>query len=216
MEDGTLVTVGKAGTKVYKAYKTDDTGWRYIYTLVPADGTGRKRYRVKEGTLRPVVSASTETVNTSRGQVRRPKSFRSQYPEFSGCTRRAYIGKDWVFKVAKYPGDNYKNRVEAARYAVQTGMPEEKAAEVFGQDAVSSAIGRYRDVPIAECHLLPDGVLMMERVKSVNNLNGYEGADQLTYAQMRELGYQRPDWAAKVDCEQIGYNRNGELVAYDL
>lgn len=215
MEDGTLVTVGKAGTKVYKAYKTDDTGWRYRYTLVPADGTGRKRYRVSDANLRPVVSARVEAVTTSMGKVRRPKSFRSRYPEYSGCTRRAYIGKDWVFKVAKYPGDNYKNRVEAARYAVQTGMPEEKASEVFGRDAIRALL-RYRDVPIAECHLLPDGVLMMERVKSVNNLNVHEGADQLTVDEMRKFGYKRPDWAGSVDCGQIGYNRNGELVAYDL
>lgn len=215
MEDGTLVTVGKTGTKVYKAYKTDDSGWQYLYTLVPADGLGRKRYRVKHSQVRPAVSTKVEEVNTSRGRVRRPKSFRSQYPEYSGCTRRAYIGKEWVFKVAKYAGDNYKNRVEAAQYAAQTGMPEEKIVTTFGADA-ARALTRYEGVPIAECHLLPDGVLMMERVKSVNNLNEHEGADELTPEEKRKLGYKRPSWAYSVDCEQIGYNRNGELVAYDL
>lgn len=214
MEDGTLVTFGATGRVVYKAYRTEDSGWRTRYTLIPVDG-GRKRYRVLEHQVRPYVAPDAPSVRTSRGYVSRPKTFRSRYPEYSGCTRRAYIGKDWVFKVAKYPGDNYKNRVEAARYAVQTGMPEEKAAEVFGRDAVRALL-RYRDVPIAECHLLPDGVLMMERVKSVNNLNEHEGADQLTHEEMRKLGYKRPDWAGSVDCGQIGYNRNGELVAYDL
>jgi len=215
MKDGTLVTVGKTGTKVYKAYRTDDTGWRYLYTLVPADGIGRKRYRVQETKLAPAVSAQVEVANTSRGQVRRPKSFRSRYPVYSGCTRRTYVGKDWVFKVAKYPGDNYKNRVEAARYAAQTGVPEDKIAATFGADAHRSLI-RWRDVPIAECHLLPDGVLMMERVRPVHNLNAEEGADELTWAEKGNLGYRRPEWASAVDCEQIGYNRHGELVAFDL
>jgi hypothetical protein len=215
MEDGTLVTVGKTGTKVYKAYKTDDTGWRYLYTLVPADGVGRKRYRVLETKMRPFVSAKVEEVHTSRGRVRRPKSFRSQYPEYSGCTRRAYIGKEWVFKVAKYAGDNYKNRVEAARYAAQTGMPEDKIMTTFGADA-ARALTRYEGVPIAECHLLPDGVLMMERVKPIYNLNADEGADMLTNEERRKRGYERPSWAGAVDCEQIGYNRNGDLVAFDL
>jgi hypothetical protein len=215
MKDGTLVTVGKTGAKVYKAYRTDDPGWRYMYTLVPADGTGRKRYRVGESALRPVVSAKAETVDTSVGRVRRPKSFRSRYPEYSGCTRRAYIGKEWVFKVAKYVGDNYKNRVEAAQYAAQTGMPEDKIVTTFGADA-ARALNRWRDVPIAECHLLPDGVLMMERVKPVNNLNKHEGADELTAEERFKLGYKRPEWEGAVDCGQIGYNRKGELVAFDL
>lgn len=214
MKDGTRVQYGKTGTKVYRAYRSDDNGWRYLYTLVPEDG-GRKRYRVRETLLRPVVSSNRESIKTSAGLVSRPKSFRSQYPEFSGCTRRAYVGKNWVFKVAKYPGDNHKNRVEAAQYAVQTGMPKEKATEVFGQDAVRALL-RYEGVPIAECHLLPDGVLVMERVKSVNNLNEHEGADELTRQEKAELGYMRPEWANDVDCEQIGYNRKGELVAYDL
>lgn len=215
MEDGTLVTVGKTGTKVYKAYRTDDTGWHYLYTLVPADGTGRKRYRVKHANLAPAVSARVEVANTSQGRVRRPKSFRSRYPVYSGCTRRSYIGKDWVFKVAKYPGDNYKNRVEAARYAAQTGMHEDKIVTTFGADA-ARALTRWRDVPIAECHLLPDGVLMMERVRPVYNLNADEGADMLTAEERSKLGYKRPEWEGAVDCGQIGYNRKGELVAFDL
>lgn len=213
MEDGTLVTFGASGTVVYKAYRTDDAGWDYRYTLVPVNG-GRKRYRVTSYAVRPYVAPEVPPVNTSRGSVKRPKTFR-RYSEYSGCTRRAYVGREWVFKVAKYAGDNYKNRVEAAQYAVQSGMSTELATEKYGADAVQS-LSRYRGVPIAECHLLPDGVLMMERVKSVNNLNEHEGADQLSYTERQKLGYQRPFWASSVDCEQIGYNAKGELVAYDL
>src|SRR6185369_1645673 len=140
MIDGTLVTVGKTGTKVYKAYKSDDSDWVYLYTLVPADGIGRKRYRVRQTEIRPAISAKAETVNTSVGRVRRPKSFRTQYPEYSGCTRRTYVGKEWVFKVARYPGDNYKNRVEAARYAAQTGMHEDRIVTTFGADAARALV----------------------------------------------------------------------------
>jgi hypothetical protein len=213
MEDGTLVTFGASGTVVYKAYKLDDPAWDYRYTLVPVNG-GRKRYRVMSYQLRPYVAPEVPPVNTSRGSVKRPKTFR-RYSEYSGCTRRAYIGREWVFKVAKYAGDNFKNRVEAAHYAVQSGMSTELATVKYGLDAVRS-LSRYRDVPIAECHLLPDGVLMMERVKSINNLNADEGADMLSHDEKRKLGYKRPPWANYVDCEQIGYNAKGELVAYDL
>jgi len=215
MIDGTLVTVGKTGTKVYKAYKSDDSDWVYLYTLVPADGIGRKRYRVRQTEIRPAISAKAETVNTSVGRVRRPKSFRTQYPEYSGCTRRTYVGKEWVFKVARYPGDNYKNRVEAARYAAQTGMHEDRIVTTFGADA-ARALVRWAKVPIAECHLLPDGVLMMERVEPVYNLNSEEGADELSREELEARNYRRPNWAGAVDCEQIGYNRQGELVAFDL
>jgi hypothetical protein len=214
MQDGTEVMYGKHGTTVYKAYRQGGD-WNYRYTLVPVNG-GRKRYGVPSHEIRPVVEASQRvSARTSAGLVNRPKSFRSRYPEYSGCTRRAYVGKEWVFKVAKYPGDNYKNRIEAAQYAVQTGMGLDKARQTFGTDAVH-ALRRWEGVPIAECHLLPDGVLMMERVKSVNNLNADEGADEINYDEQRKLGYRRPAWAGAVDCDQIGYNRKGELVAYDL
>jgi hypothetical protein len=213
MEDGTLVTFGASGTVVYKTYRVDDPGWDYKYTLVPVNG-GRKRYRVTAYNLRPYVAPEVPPVNTSRGSVKRPKTFR-RYSEYSGCTRRAYVGREWVFKVAKYAGDNFKNRVEAAHYAVQSGMSAPEAIKKFGEDAVMR-LRRYEGVPIAECHLLPDGVLMMERVKSINNLNADEGADMLSHEEKRKFGYRRPEWARHVDCEQIGYNTKGELVAYDL
>src|SRR3954470_10479843 len=130
MKDGTLVTYGSRGTVVYRAYKTDDSGWRYLYTLVPVKG-GRKRYRVGETQMRAHVEPEVEPIRTSSGPVRRPKTFRTRYPEYSGCTRRSYIGPEWVYKVAKYPGNNLKNAIEAARYAMQTGTPEEEAVTRF-------------------------------------------------------------------------------------
>jgi hypothetical protein len=214
MKDGTLVTYGAHGTVVYKAYKTDDNSWRYRYTLVPVKG-GRKRYRVTQLQMRAYVAPEVEQIRTSAGLIQRPKTFRTRYPEYSGCTRRSYVGRDWVFKVAKYAGNNLKNAVEAARYAMQTGTPEEDAITRFGLDAVRGA-KRYESVPIAECYLLSDGVLMMERVRPVYNLNAQEGADQLTRAELDKLGYRPPDWVGMVDCEQVGYTTKGELVAYDL
>ncbi len=215
MQDGTLVRY-RTGKIVYKAYDTSDRDdWRRLYTLVPVNG-GRKRYRVPGLDIRASWSDEVKPVKTSAGKVRRPKSF-NKLPEYSGCTRRAFIGPRWVFKLEKWAGDgNYKNRVEAARYAIQTGMDQVAAVERFGADAVAKATTRYKDVPIAECHLLEDGVLMMERVRSINNLNSQDGAEQLTRAELESLGYRRPAWAGNVDCEQIGYNRKGELVAYDL
>lgn len=216
MEDGTLVRL-RTGKIVYKAYvDRSASGWHRLYTLVPASGAGRKRYRVRHVQLRPHWDEEPKPVNTSAGKVRRPKTF-SRLPEYSGCTRRTHVGPKWVFKLEKYPGGgNYKNRVEAAKYALQTGMSQERVAKKFGEDAARTAETRYGQVPIAECHLLPDGVLMMERVRPVYNLNSEEGAEQIPRDELAQLGYQRPDWASHVDCEQIGYNTKGELVAFDL
>lgn len=216
MKDGTLVRY-RTGKVVYQAYREpgliDD--WRHKYTLVPVNG-GRKRYRVSQYDVRANWSDEVKPIKTSAGKIRRPKSF-NKLPEYSGCTRRAFIGKHWVFKLEKWAGDgNYKNRVEAARYAIQTGMGEVAAVERFGADAVAEATTLYKDVPIAECHLLEDGVLMMERVRSVNNLNVCDGAEELSREERLKLGYRRPAWAGNVDCEQIGYTHAGDLVAFDL
>ena len=62
-------------------------------------------------------------------------------------------------------------------------------------------------IPTAECweetdhSVNKDGlsVLIMEKVK-------------VTFANYKDM----PDWVGSVDCGQVGYNRKGELVAYDL
>lgn len=62
-------------------------------------------------------------------------------------------------------------------------------------------------IPVAECwhqddySITPKGVptLIMEKVEHC----------KLDYRDM-------PDWVGSVDCAQVGYNKKGELVAYDL
>lgn len=50
---------------------------------------------------------------------------------------------------------------------------------------------------MARCKLLRSGLLVMERVKPVR---GWKGL---------------PEWTYGVDCCQVGYRKNGDLVAYD-
>lgn len=52
--------------------------------------------------------------------------------------------------------------------------------------------------------VVPEGmdVLVMEKVD-------IHGVSHLGYKDM-------PDWVGSVDCAQVGYDRNGRLVAYDL
>lgn len=215
MEDGTKVTF-KNGNTVYKAYRADDRGWRYVYTLVSIT-TGRKRYKVRSEDIRIYVPEDVAPVLTTRGRVRRPKSFR-KLQELSGSQRHTYIHKKWVYKLERrgcsITGYS-RNAVEAARYALQTGMTVPEARPKFGDRNVEEA-EYYSDVPIAECYLLPDGILMMERVRPVYNLNCQAGGDILSVEEAKNLGYKTPKWAGKVDCTQIGYNHRDELVAYDL
>ena len=58
-------------------------------------------------------------------------------------------------------------------------------------------------IPVAKCHMTGSGdiyVLEMEQVAPVKNPYSPE----------------YPDWVSLVDCGQVGHDKNGELVAYDL
>lgn len=56
--------------------------------------------------------------------------------------------------------------------------------------------------PLARCHGIPESfILIME----------YVDADYILHVPVNE----RPDWVGFVDCAQVGYNKAGELVAYD-
>lgn len=215
MKDGTLVMF-KTSAKVYRAYR--DAGasdWRYRYTLVPLDG-GRKHYRVTSDTIRPYTPERVPPVETTRGSVKRPKGFR-RLPEFSGSTRHTYIGKNWVYKLERLGREtSTRNRIEAALWLLQEGKRTfHELVEEFGYAVARSAQAFHDEgVPVAECHLLSDGTLMMERVRPVWNLQS--DGEQLTYTELKERGYREPRWASMVDCNQIGYTDKGKLVAYDL
>lgn len=213
MKDGTRVTLG-SGSKVYKAFlATGQRDWNRKYTLVP-EGGGRKRYQVSEDKIVQFVPMpGIPIAHTSVGSVRRPKSFR-KFKAFSGGCRKTHIGKNWVFKIQHSAGDFYNAR-EAALYQYQQGMPMAEIIAKFGEHAARS-IEYYKDVPVAECYLLKDGVLMMERVRPVYNLNCASGADQLTLAELDKLGFKEETWMYRVDSDQIGYDRHNRVVAYDL
>jgi hypothetical protein len=215
MKDGTLV-VFKTGKIVYKAYRANSNDWRHRYNLIPENGVGRNRYQVNYDDIRAYVPSDVAPASTSKGRVKRPKNFRS-LPEYSGSTRHTYVGKKWVYKLERrgaYIREG-RNAIEAARYALQSGMPEAIVTAKFGYDTVREA-HYFDDVPIAECYLLEDGILMMERVRPVYDLNRDESGQELTWEERKKLGYREPRWAGKVDCNQIGYTAAGKLVAYDL
>ena len=61
---------------------------------------------------------------------------------------------------------------------------------------------RGHDIPLAKCRLhKPSGVLIMEYVE-----NARFSTDE---------DHDLPDWVNSIDCQQVGYNRKGELVCYD-
>ena len=65
---------------------------------------------------------------------------------------------------------------------------------------ISRETGKTGEIPVADCHLDDEYmVLWMERVEPwVTGMTNY------------------PDWAWQVDGFQVGYDREGTLVAYDL
>lgn len=214
IKDGTKVTYG-GGATVYRAYHS--TGQYYFntkYTLV-AEITGRKRYRVPEAKLRLYSDTRVSPVQTSRGSVSRPSYYR-RLPVFSGNNRHTHIGTHWVYKTPRGEYGEFRNQIEACLYQIQSGkITSEEAVQRFGAKVAREA-EYYSDVPIAECHLMEDNTLVMERVMPVNNLNSRQGADEMTPEERRKRGFRRPDWSDRVDCEQIGYTRDDKLVAYDL
>ena len=57
--------------------------------------------------------------------------------------------------------------------------------------------GSFFHGKLARCKLAPSGILVMELVK--------------TRVHEEDL----PEWATYIDCAQVGYNHQGQLVAYD-
>ena len=92
-------------------------------------------------------------------------------------------------------------------YVVKVPINGESFAANSREARTSEADNPY--TPVAECYhdtvydVDPDGVsvLVMEKLN-------FEGVPR----SYRDL----PDWVGSVDCGQVGYNRKGELVAYDL
>lgn len=216
------------GTKV--AYRGGDTpyeailttaGWRERKFTIVSMKTGRKRYNVPEKDLiKWDERTPIKAVQTSLGRVRRPKTWRD-LDCFSGGARKTFIDQEWVYK--RGHGDWGRERciVEAARYAVQSGkMTMDQVKDKWGT-SVYDDLKYYSEVPVAECYLLEDGTLMMERVTPIRSLQAGEGAPSMSAEERNKRGFGYggsavPAWANHVDSQQIGLTRKGELVAYDL
>jgi len=119
------------------------------------------------------------------------------WPCNTGGTRRAYIGEEWVYKVPR--SDGWCNP--------RWGLEQNELEASIYQDMVDGVEVR---VPVAECYLLPDGVLKMRRVHTVNNIVGVADTPREEYLEMH-----LPTWVNYVDSDQVGY-LEGELVAYDV
>lgn len=209
----------RGGSTKYEAIQTS-RGWgERKFTLVSLT-TGRKRYNVPERDLtkweeRVPVSA----VKTSKGRVRRPGNWKS-LESFAGGARRTWIGEKWVFKKGHSDWGEERCAIEACRYFIQSGGSARAAEEKFGRNIVKEAEW-YAEVPVAECYLLEDGTLMMERVLPIRSLQCDSGAPSMEPEERERLGFGYggsawPKWADIIDSGQVGINTTGELVAYDL
>lgn len=210
----------RGGNTEYKATLVDN-GWRARKYVLESVKTGRKRYAVPEEDLTPWAErVPPKAVKTSLGRVRRPQGWKG-LPAFSGGARRTYIGEKWVFKKGHSSWGVERCMVEAARYAVQSGKLDLEGVEARYGRSVAREVEDYDEVPIAECYLLEDGTLMMERVLPIQSLQAGSGAPSMTAEERSAKGYGYggkaiPRWANQIDSQQIGINRHGDLVAYDL
>jgi hypothetical protein len=104
-----------------------------------------------------------------------------------GCSRSVYRHGNYVIKL---PLDDYgisANAREAHRW---------------------KKYGYSGEIPYARCRLLPNsGILVMEYARYT--IPGKTLPDGFVPYE------EAPDWTKWVDCQQVGYNRTGRLVAYD-
>lgn len=198
-------------------------GWdEYKYTITSVK-SGRNKFNVPERDLTLVSERiPVKSVKTTKGRVRRPNNWKT-LNSFAGGARRTWIGEKWVFKKGHGGLGEERCMVEACRYFLQsngTSADAVRAAEAkFGAGIVSEA-QEYHDVPVAECYLLEDGTLMMERVLPVRSLQRGSGAPSMNEEERIKYGFYGgngyPDWTYKIDSAQVGITDKGELVAYDL
>lgn len=193
---------GRAHYTAIHTGRAEGGTWQFQYTLIPLKG-GTKRHLVEENDLHEVLNIKGAEVQTSVGKVKVP-DFR-RYRTASGGTRRTYLGPKWVFKRPLGDWGHNRNEVEAARWALTQG----ESIDHFSEKAQDEVRRYYQDVPVAECYLLADGTLMMERVRTIYNIAGKNDVS-------RDERPAYPDWVCRVDSDQIGFNRHNEIVAYDL
>jgi hypothetical protein len=109
----------------------------------------------------------------------------------SGSTRDAYLSKcgKWVVKVPRDPVFQAENQSEAVTFRMSY-----------------HGINPFNDICYAKCRLFTfHGVdlVIMEAVEIIEHPAWHEAPLDL------------PEWVDWLDARQAGYNRRGELVAYD-
>lgn len=126
-------------------------------------------------------------------------------PSREGTTRKVHMGTEWVYKVPKFDWGRGQNIFEANTWLRGKGLPlldpNEGAAYV----------------PVAECHLLLDGTLMMERVRTIRDIGwdtGHDWRQNNPDVPGAEDVIPKEFWSC--DSAQCGYDRHGEIVLYDI
>lgn len=82
----------------------------------------------------------------------------------------------------------------------------------YGMTQCSREERAYRD------HQAGEGIIPMARTEVKTTENGYVYCESARVKPVffRMTDPQRPDWADLIDCAQVGYTKDGQLVAYDL
>lgn len=132
------------------------------------------------------------------------RGYLSRYEKWlAGMTRAVYLDEEMqlVYKVPLSRHGVYFNELEEA-VANQRGFDD-------GRDV------HLRHIPMAMC-ILDKGVLVMEMVKVDVKPTLTCGVRRCQHTICQDIYQQYPNWVWDVDHGQVGYNCNGDLVAYDL
>ena len=115
------------------------------------------------------------------------------------CPKHSYVG-------VAYLGQGRHRKVYALndRYVIKIAIDEYDCGLTDNQSEAtwSRYIGKKADdsgAKYALCRILKCGCLIMERVKTVD----------------WPFGYSLPEWTNDIDSGQVGFARDGRLVAYD-
>jgi hypothetical protein len=106
-----------------------------------------------------------------------------------------FIGEGRSRRVYRHKKTNYVIKIPLDNYGADDNYIEASASKSFYKD---KDLDEY--LPCARCRLFKGIFLVMEYVEYVKNPYSNE----------------MPDWVGCVDCGQVGYTRNGDLVAYDF
>lgn len=104
-------------------------------------------------------------------------------------------------------GDGRNRRVfRHGNYVIKLPLNNKGVDDNYHEASVWRKYGHSRGyINYARCRLL-GGILVMQYVGYLGKLSDKDG-----YIHLHNI----PEWAYAVDCWQVGYNRFGNIVAYD-